>query len=437
MDYLIIQYEKKCLNVARFNLSRNSAELIGSEWIEINEESGLYDALQHIAGKLSGSPRVLLCLPPSLFAQRIVNLPFNDVRKAREVLPSQLQGEITLGVEDLSLQAMSLGDGKFLALWARKSELAKIIEQFCDAGVEPQVVTSSVFALAELPGLSTDYAFCDSNLLAIISSGRLTYFRASETDFTPQTITSTLSTLELSGIKLPSQLYYTGTIESESPDAASLPLPLKALEVPGNLGNLFKNDSTFQQLALLYAVARANYAGILPDFRHGELAWRAGDLKLRKKLVLTGILFVTIVILIFVNKGIQYRSAVADLNSLNKSISLLYHEIFPTRTKAVDEISEIKGEIRKLSGVDISVSYVEILKKLAEFKGNSIDSIYEAELDGRHLRIKGYAHSAQAANEFKKSLEQILDSSELGEVKSRPDGIVTFSLTGVVKEVAE
>ncbi|MDO9309070.1 MAG: type II secretion system protein GspL, partial [Deltaproteobacteria bacterium] len=74
------------------------------------------------------------------------------------------------------------------------------------------------------------------------------------------------------------------------------------------------------------------------------------------------------------------------------------------------------------------------LKKLAEAKGNTINGLYEAEVEGRNLRIKGDARSAQAVNEFKAALAPLLATVELGEVKSRPDGMVTFSLTGTLRE---
>jgi general secretion pathway protein L len=437
MDYLILQPEEKQLTVAHFGVSGRSTELIGAATIELNEELPLLDALHSIAEKMKGSPRVLLCLPPSLFAQRSVSLPFNDLRKAREVLPSQLQGDIALPVEELALQALPVGDGQFLALWARKSDISNAITLFRDAGIEPQVVTSVAFALADLPGISRDCAVCDGNMLALLKNGRLTYFRASDTLLKSSTVSATLFALELSGCELPPHIYLIGSAENEFLDADALPIPLKRLEVPSELGHLFKNDKTFQQLAGLYAVARASYAGTLPDFRQGELAWTAGDVRLRKKLILSGILAVVVILLLFVNKGIQYRSAVADLASLNKSITSIYREIFPTRVKAVDEVSEIKGEIKKLSGGEGSTNYLDVLKKLAELKGNSINGLYEAELEGRNLRIKGDARSAQAVNEFKTSLAPLLDSSELGEVKSRPDGTVAFSLTGTVKEVTK
>lgn len=437
MDYLILQAEEKTLTVAHFGLSRRSTELIGAATIELNEERTMTNAIEQIAEKITASPRIVLCLSPSLFAQRLVSLPFNDLRKAREVLPSQLQGDIALSVEDLALQALPAGDRHFLALWARKSEIAQAISQFSDAGIEPQVVTSALFALSELPGISEDCAVSNGNIFAILKAGKLTYFRVSEDELNSEAIAATLTAVELSGIELPPYLYNLGTVEDGFIDIAKLPIPLKSPEVPTELGHIFKNDLTFRELAPLYAVARAAYSGTLPDFRQGELAWTAGDVKLRKKLILSGILALTVLLLLFVSKGLQYRSAAADLTSINRSIASLYHEIFPARAKAVDEISEIKGEIKKMSAVESSGNYLDILKKLSEAKGTTINGLYEAELEGHNLRIKGDARSAQGVNEFKASLLPLLDSSELGEVKSRPDGTVAFTLTGVIKGVTK
>lgn len=437
MDYLILQAEEKLLTVAHFGVSRRSTELIGAALIELGDELSLADAVRGIADKMTGSPRVVLCLPPALFAQRPVSLPFKDLRKVREVLPAHLQGDIVLPVEELSLEAMQAGDGQFIALWARKSDISEAIDRFREAGVEPQVVSSIPFSLSALPGVPPDCAVCDGSSLALLQGGRLTYFRAFNTDVTAAMIVNTLSALELSGEQLPPRLCLIGARGSALAEADTLPIPAEVLEVPPELGHLFKNDETFQQLAVLYAVARASHAGILPNFRQGELAWTAGDAKLRKKLILTGILAVVVVLLLLVNKGLQYRAAAADLASLNKSIKNIYHEVFPGRSKAVDEISEIKGEIRKLAGVEGSNGYLDTLKKLAEAKGNTINGLYEAELEGRTLRIKGDARSAQAVNEFKTALAPLLATAELGEVKSRPDGTVGFTLTGTLKEVTK
>ncbi|MHB8121501.1 MAG: type II secretion system protein GspL [Desulfuromonadaceae bacterium] len=433
MDYLILQIEDKLLTVARFGMSRRSVELIAAASLVLDEERSLADAVRNVAENMSGSPRVVLCLPPALFAQRSITLPFNDLRKVRAVLPFHLQGEIALPVEELALGILPDGEGRFLALWARMSDIGAAMVPFREGGLEPQVVSSLPFALADLPGVSPDCAVCSGNTLAVLSSGHLTYFRAFNSAVTAPMIAATLSALELSAGSQPPRLCLIGAgVELAAAD--TLPLPVEVVEVPPELGHLFKNDETFHQLAGLYAVAQASYAGTLPDFRQGELAWTAGDARLRRKLLLTGILAAVVVLLLFTGKWFQYRAASADIASLNKSIESMYHEIFPTRSKAVDEISEIKGEMRKIGGIETSGGYLDVLKKLADAKGNSINGLYESELEGRTLRIKGDANSAQAVNEFKAALAPLLSVSELGEVKSRPDGTVTFRITGTLRE---
>jgi general secretion pathway protein L len=437
MDYLVLQTEESRLTVGHFTVSRRSTELVGSASLELNEELPLADAVRHIVEKMTGSPRIILCVPPTFFAQRSITLPLTNMRKVLEVLPTQLQGDIAQSVDELALGALPSGDGRFLALWARKELISSTIDQFRSFGLEPQIVSSLPFALPELPGLPTDCAVCDGSSLSILKGGRLAYFRAFNTEVSPALVGATLSALELSGEGLPPRLCLIGSAAHNFAGAESLPLPIETVEVPPELGYLFKNDVTFQQLAGLYAVARASYAGTLPDFRQGELAWTAGDAKLRRKLLLTALLAVTVIVLLFVNKGLQYRTATADIVSLNKSIAAMYREVFPTRAKAVDEISEIKGEIKKLAGVESSSGYLDLLKKLAEAKGNSINSLYEAELEGRNLRLKGEARSSQSVNDFKAALTPLLATAQLGEIKSRPDGTVSFSLTGTLKEATK
>jgi general secretion pathway protein L len=271
----------------------------------------------------------------------------------------------------------------------------------------------------------------------VISEGTTSFVRAINGQDPVKQLASTLSALELSGMTLPPRLFVLGRQAGAIAAAEGLPLPVELLELPDGLAHLFKTDETFLQLAGLYAVALASQAGALPDFRRGDLVWTAGDVKLRKKLRLTAILASLTILLLFAFKGLQYRAARADLASLNVSISSIYREIFPTRAKAVDEVAEVRGEIRKLARVEGSTGFLDVLKMLAEAKGASINGLYEAELEGSALRIKGDARSAQAVNDFKAALTPLMATVQLGEVKSRPDGTVTFSLTGMLKEVKQ
>ena len=435
MEYLIIQVEENRVIAARFEVSGRSATSAGAAVFTLDAEHTLASVAAQIAEGSNGSPRVVLCLAVSLFAQRFVELPLTDLRKVREVLPAHLQGEIALAVEEAVFDVIPSTRGSYLALWAKRADIAHGIAVFRDAGLEPQVVSSAPFAWRFLPGIAADCAVCDGSALAVITEGRLSFVRSFNGADPDKQLVSTLSALELSGTPLPPRLVAFGQRAGAVAELDGVPLAVEQLQLPVELGHLFRNDETFQQLAGLYAVARACHGGELPDFRRGDLAWTAGDLKTRKRLMLTASLAVLTVLLLFVHMGLQYRSIRTDLTSLNSSISAIYREIFPTRAKAVDELAEVKGEMRKMAGVQTSSGFLDLLKQLAEAKGASINGLYEAELEGNTLRIKGDARSAPAVTEFKAGLTPLMATVELGEVKSRPDGSVTFSLSGTLKEV--
>ena len=435
MEYLIIQVEEQRVTAARFGITKRSATLAGAASFALGGEQDLSSVAVRIAEGINGAPRVVLCLAPTLFANRPMKQPLTDLRKVREVLPAQLQGEMALPVEEAVFDLLPAAVGKILALWAKRADIAHAIDIFKTAGLEPHVVSAVPFAWSFLPGLGSDCVLCDGNAVAVIEEGRLTFVRAISGAEPGKQLGSTLSALELSGIKVPARLLLLGEQAGVLAAAEGLPLAAELLEMPNEQALLFRNNDTFQQLAGLFAVARASHAAALPDFRRGELACTTDDAKLRRKMALTATLVLVVVLLLFVSKGLQYRAALADLTSLNASIATIYREIFPTRAKAVDELAEIKGEIRKLAGVEISSSVMDLLKQLAEVKGSGVNGLYEAELEGLALRVKGDARSAQAVNEFKSSLTPLLATIELGEVRSRPDGMVTFTLTGALKEV--
>jgi len=434
MEYVIIKVEESRVLAAWFDISGRSASFSGAATFSCDNGSTLPQISAQIADRITRSPRIVLCLAPALFAQRTVELPLTDLRKVREVLPGHLQGEIALAVEEAVFDVLPAADGRFLALWARRAEISQAIDIFREAGCEPQIVTSAPFAWSRLPDIPDYCVVSDGSALAVIAQGRLSFVRALTGETQHKQVAETIAALELSGVILPSRMVLFGEQAGKLAALEGVTPAVERLELPDNLVPLFKTAAAFQELADMYAVARAAHSGTVPDFRRGDLAWTAGDAKLRKKLIRTGILAAVAVVLLFVSKGMQYRAAKADLVSLNRSIAVIYKEIFPNRAKAVDELSEVKGEIKKLTGVDNSGAVLDCLKKLAEAKGATINGLYEAELEGRTLRIKGDARSAQAVNEFKAALTSLTSTSELGEIKSRPDGSVGFSLTATLKE---
>ena len=185
-----------------------------------------------------------------------------------------------------------------------------------------------------------------------------------------------------------------------------------------------------------WALVRAARKGDLVNFRHGELACTSGSRTFRKKLLVSAILAAVAVLIFCADLGMRYLFVRKDLDSLNKSIGIIYREIFPNRKKAVDEVGEVKSEIKRLSGVGAGIGALAALKKLAEIKGDDITGFYETEIEGNQVRLKGDARSIQAVTDLKNRAGAALTGVEVGEIRTKPDGSATFSLRGTLKEEA-
>jgi general secretion pathway protein L len=220
-------------------------------------------------------------------------------------------------------------------------------------------------------------------------------------------------------------------VHSETvPGIAFTPLP-----VTGELAMTFPADQVAaRDLAGAYALVRGCRSKDPLNFRRGDLAYTAGLAKLRTKLRLTICLAAALVLLLFAEVGLRYYLVTRDLSSLNNSITSIYREVFPTRKKAVDEVAELRAEIKRLGGTAPGASLLPLLKKLAELKGDDIAGIYEAEVEGGQVRLKGDARSVQGVNDFKARGAALFSGVEVGEIKSRPDGSVSFAFRAMLKE---
>ncbi|HKZ16772.1 MAG TPA: type II secretion system protein GspL, partial [Geobacteraceae bacterium] len=62
---------------------------------------------------------------------------------------------------------------------------------------------------------------------------------------------------------------------------------------------------------------------------------------------------------------------------------------------------------------------------------------YEAELEGNQVRLKGDADSVQSVNYFKARAAAMFATAEVGEIKSRASGGVSFSFRGTLQETGK
>ena len=429
MDILIVALKRDEVTLASFRPRKHGVSFLAAERHPLTGGEGELARILEGAAPAAGERRVVLALPASLLFMRELELPLTDRAKVRELLPLELKGETALDTDELSFDALQLLNGRFLAVWGKARDLAAQIELLKGAGLEPELVTASLFHWEKLVPAAGTVAVTDGEALAVYRDGNPLYFRALQPGSGAEELSRTVAALELSqGVRVDRVISYArSTGEAEALAQGSR-----------GLAEAFDNDAhAAHDLAGAYAVAAAVNDGSALNLRRGALAYTAGNQKLYRRLRLSALLAAAVVALVFAESGVRYALAKRDLASLDLSIRGVYQEIFPTRKKPVDEVAELRAEIRRLEGAKVSSNLLKLLKELAEAKGDGVTGIYETEVDGPEVRLKGEARSFQAANDFKGRVGKVLDGAEVSEIKSRPDGSVSFSCRGKIKGVAQ
>ena len=441
MDFLIVEVSRHTITATRFRCKGKALTFTGAVTRPLENEESLGLLLQEHAAVEEEKEKVILSVDPASFYSREMELPIRDRNKLREILPLELKGETAVDTDELIFDIIPLHGQKLLAVWAKRTDIAKMIETMLKAGLEPQVVTSAPFHWQTLLPETADgtIALSDGTALAVYRDREPLYIRSLGEAEPAREIEKTLAALELGqGVKV-GQVFLIGSAalageftltrtEGEEPSVVRL-------AVAGELAEAFTNNSAMAvEHAGAWSLARENLSGGTVNFRHGELAYTAGFEKIKKKLRLTAILASLLVLLLFVETGIRYYLVKKDLDSINTSIRGIYHEVFPSRKKPVDEVAEIRSEIKRMGGGTTTQDLLGTLKRIAELKNDGINGFFETEIDGNQLRLKGDAVSFQAVNDFKARAGSQFATAEVGEIKSRPDGSVSFTFRGTLQE---
>jgi general secretion pathway protein L len=437
MELLIIEAGRRSVGLVRFLKKGGAVFFQGAKRKSLDEDTSLSAFLQDVAEEEAGDSKVLLSLDAEQIFSRELHLPIPDRRKQREVLPLELKGETALDVDKLIFDALPLGDGKVMAIWTEEADLSEKIATLREAGLEPQVAGSSLFHWQQLIPESlgdTAVALSDGFSLAVFCQRKpLLYRSLGDGDFFEE-ISRTLMLLEAGKGILVERVLLHGYAATSAQDRQAGRIVFAPLPVTGALAAAFPSDSMAVENAGAWALATDSLKGEPINFRQGKLAYTAGRDRLKKKLLLTAILVAVFLVLLLAETGLRYYFVRTDLSSLDASIHQIYREVFPKRTKAVDEVAEVKSEIRNLGGATASQEILQALNGVAKAKTDDILAIYEAEIDSGQILLKGDARSFNSANNFKSRLDPLFASAKMDEVKSRPDGSVTFTFRGTLKE---
>ncbi len=441
MDILILEENCRSIRIVRFRVKGGSLSFLDMDRFHLVDEENFDTLCKKLATDDEVKEKVILSLHPATFFYREMELPISDRRRIREILPLELKGETAVDTEESIFESLPMDGGKHLVTWGSRKGISTQIEYLAQNDLEPQIVTSAPFQWQSLIPASTGtyVALSDGTALSVYNNRELVYFRAISEEETGIEIEKTLAALECGkGIKV-EQVYLFGEAVDKCAELFSpavskntiflkLPLEEKVLQTFGG------NSDTAILLAGIWALADASVSGSPVNFRYGDMAFTAGFARTWKKWRITAILASLVLLLLLVETGARYFMVKKDLDSLNKSISSIYHEVFPNRKKAVDEVAELKSEIKGMGGYDKDQNILDAMKKIAEIKGDGINGFYESEFEGDQVRLKGDADSFQAVNDFKTRTGSLFATAEVGEIKSKPGGGVSFSFHGTLRE---
>jgi len=372
--------------------------------------------------------RIVLALPPSLLSIRELDLPVVDRKRCREILPLELKGELASDADEPVYEALPLANNKTAAIWSKQSLLAEEIQSFSAQGFDPEVITFSLFNWKQLLPEACEgaVAVTDGDSVAVYLDRKPLFFRAlPKSGDNP--LAATITAVELAKEVTIEKVFALGTASPDSsPELLYLPHGTSLMAA-------FAGDAAAAaDLAPGYAMAWELAFGEPVNLRRGALSFTRTRDRFRKKLRLTYALAAALALLVFAESGVRYFIAQRQLTSLNSSIRSIYKEVFPTRVKPVDEVAELKAEIKKL-GATGSGGVLAELKKLTDAKGDGPGELYEVDFDGSQVTGRGYAPSAGGVNEFKTKALLQFGSFEVSEIKSRPDGSVSFAFRGTLQ----
>lgn len=123
-----------------FDVGRNSSRVI--ETVRIDLEGGL--STERIAA-FADAEESYLSLPLDMLDFRVMELPFKDMKKIREVMPLELDNIILEGAGSVVFDARILrgmDESRILAAYIKKDRLKGLLERLKPLGIDPRIVTS-------------------------------------------------------------------------------------------------------------------------------------------------------------------------------------------------------------------------------------------------------------------------------------------------------
>jgi len=440
-------------------------------------ETDLSGALARILAAVGQVDIVVSALPAELVVQRLLELPFSDLRRLRRVVPFTLEEHLPFPVEGVTVAFSRVGregaNTVVMAACVRKGDLKSHLELLATVGLDPKTVTFAPLALAALVAqardrqerghLIVDLEENSTSIVLLDAAGRPRAIRtiaagsiadgdghlvSSPLDFALNAIRQTV--LKHASQLGPPELIVTG------PGAQVPGLRARLL---GALGPEVHNEDTFdwssvfngfKPEAVRFASCIAMLLSERPtkpvealNFRQDEFAFRGrirGDFA---PFYFSAILAAVAAGLAIVHFGLGVSTDLYRLSRLNREIAAVSQPVLgplaadnaPARLSA--GIAKMRRRLELMGGYAGSNAPLETLLALSRAVPAHIPvEVDEVDIDRLWLRISGEVDSFATVDQLKKTLEQTgyFGAIEVGHAKTGTNGAkVNFRLKAAVR----
>jgi general secretion pathway protein L len=412
-------------------------------------EKGLAAALETLTEKmdLAGSDCVV-SIPADLFTFRNLQVPFNNSKKIRMVLPFELEPTLPYAVDDLVVDFQPLNgspDGEqteLIAAAIEKNRLTPYIEALASIEVNPEKLTLSglptALCLAHQADLEEDQLFIEideaSGTLFMLAGDGLQLIRSfplpsagpSKAKMLSAQIQQTLSAFqESSELNLqPLEVVASGIGLDEANMAAdiskALDIPVKAASMADRLGIPVESDTGNPwipaQMDNALALALMEVEGFEAlNFHKGQFAAQKFLSKHKSPLIKTGILAAAVLALIFFNVLMQTYTVNKQVRGVERQMTQIFKATFPEVKTVRYPYAEMQAKMREIKKTAAfqaeagpHIRSIDILNSISEKIPENIKvDLTRLVIQPGNVTISGTTDAFNYVDDIKSRLEQI------------------------------
>ncbi len=409
------------------------------------DDDGLEEALKTVVDTLKPTGAAcVMGIPATHFSFRNLTVPFNDVKKIRQILPFELEPTLPVPVEELIFDFEGVkrdGHQDLLAFAVKKSRIQRYLDLLKTVNLRPVLIMPGGYAAARFIGAMTPegddlvvidtgegnhtiYAVCSGNVRMVrslpVSGGGNPVARNLETIML-QTFTAMRENLGI-GVN-PSTVFSTGPqaalLASGNGSLKLMGVPVKSTEslrtFPKLKGSMDSPDWESGHLdgALALALMETEAVGGI-NFSTERSTIQHYWSEFRSNIILSAVLIGLTLTIALGGQWLSARAKSQRLAELDRQIEQVFRQTFPEVTRVEAPLQQMQIKIREVGeggmGLDLAgnrVKVIDILNALSRQIPSSADvKVNRMVVGADNVVLSGNTDTFNTVDDIKVSLEE-------------------------------